>query len=292
MKRKIFTFLVLALICAMILPVGACTDPEQPGTGEPDTSQPQTSVDTPGDNTAEPETKEYIEPMYDGRKVSLQTVVETDYVYPAGFTLWFNNGYCRFEDEENLDDPGKWRVIDYEGNSLLPDDFRAASVSNYNKDGVAAVKDYMLESGKYVEIDPEGNVLREITGQDYSDFDDDNGENLYHPSDMGWYAEPTEFDENGEANNYSNFHYFDKDGNILFDGQVIDYISYFSNGIAVYEQDGKIGLVSDKGDILFPASLEGHSHPNSGPIISEDRVVAYRIEDNTDYMVIYEVVNE
>ena len=48
--------MALALICAMILSLSACTDPDQPGTDEPDTAQPQTSVDTSGDNTGEPAT--------------------------------------------------------------------------------------------------------------------------------------------------------------------------------------------------------------------------------------------
>ncbi len=44
MKKKNLMFTALALICAMILPLSACTDPDQPGTKEPNTAQPATSA--------------------------------------------------------------------------------------------------------------------------------------------------------------------------------------------------------------------------------------------------------
>ena len=41
MKKKNLMFTALALICAMMLPLSACTDPDQPGTKEPGTSAGQ-----------------------------------------------------------------------------------------------------------------------------------------------------------------------------------------------------------------------------------------------------------
>ncbi len=56
MKKRLLMLMSLVLLCATVLSLGACTDPAQPGTDEPDTAQPQTSVDTSGDNTGEPAT--------------------------------------------------------------------------------------------------------------------------------------------------------------------------------------------------------------------------------------------
>ena len=56
MKKRLLMLMSLVLLCATVLSLGACTDPDQPGTDEPDTAQPQTSVDTSGDNTGEPAT--------------------------------------------------------------------------------------------------------------------------------------------------------------------------------------------------------------------------------------------
>lgn len=53
MKKRLLVLAALALICAMILPLSACTDPKQPNTSEPGTNEPQTSVDTSGDKVEE-----------------------------------------------------------------------------------------------------------------------------------------------------------------------------------------------------------------------------------------------
>ena len=64
MKKRFLMLMSLVLLCATVLSLGACTDPDQPGTDEPDTAQPQTPVDTSGEDlkTSEPQTGDIESP--------------------------------------------------------------------------------------------------------------------------------------------------------------------------------------------------------------------------------------
>ena len=99
MKKKVLMLAVLALISAMILSLSACTDPDQPGTDEPDTAQPQTSVGTSGDDlktsepdTAQPQTENVERPVIG--EVTQENVTEAFlpslecYVYYLGSYLY------------------------------------------------------------------------------------------------------------------------------------------------------------------------------------------------------------
>ena len=302
MKKRFLMFMALALISAMILSLSACTDPDQPGTDEPDTAQPQTSVDTSENNvdTGEPATGEYVEPMYDGRKVSIQTVVQTDFIFPELSSLAYYNGYFIFVMHPNQakelygDKYGAdacWFILDENGETVLDHPIYARVLSQFDENGLAVVEDYMLEDDRYVEINISGEVTREIDREEFLEryYSHNIDSSLYS---VGWSVEMAGLDEYGRPNEYADFYWFDRNGKEMFGGQIVDGVTLFEDGIAVFEQDGKIGLVSDYGDILVPASVEGHQYPNRPLVLHDGLIVTSYAKNDGSYMAIYRVVSE
>ena len=295
MKRKLLLILSLVLISVMTFSLCACDK-------EPQTGEPETSVNTSDgeEQTKEPSTVEYAEPVYDGRKVSLELSLETDYKFSESTILSFNNGYCVFSlypeqaEELGLYEPGVgwyWCAIDYEGNMVFDEPLSAGYISAFDENGLAVVRDYMSETNRYVEINTSGEVTKEITEEEYKERESPDRSNILYSTDYGWEYVST-YDESGKPFEYSNFLIFDKDGNELFGGEMIDGLSEFVDGIAVFEQDGKIGLASDTGEIVFPASFEGCFYPNLPIFVSEDRVVTSQTRDDKGYIVVYKIVTE
>lgn len=140
MKKRFLVLTALALICAMILPLSACT--EQPNTSEPGTNEPQTSVDTTGDKV-DKVTQENVAEVF---MPSLEA-----YVYYMGSGFYTvekdSNGIARQYSIEfgNIED-NAYKVVEY-------DEFKpiADQMKKYMSENVYL--DIMLFDGNYKETE-------------------------------------------------------------------------------------------------------------------------------------------
>lgn len=154
MKRKLLLCFTFLLICIMLTSLSACTDPDQPSTSNPNTDQPQTSVDTSGDdlktsepNTAQPQTADVQRPIID--EVTQENVSEVFmpslecYVCYLGSYLYEVE---KDEDGELVSYGMSWhKVLGY-------NDFESlrADMSKYLSDSVI---DEVVSIGAYRELD-------------------------------------------------------------------------------------------------------------------------------------------
>lgn len=140
MKKRFLVLTALALICAMILSLSACT--EQPKTSEPGTNEPQTSADTTGDKV-DGVTQENVAELF---LPSLEA-----YIYYMGSGFYTvekdSNGIARQYSIEfgNIED-NAYKVVEY-------DEFKpiADQMKKYMSENVYL--DIMLFDGNYKETE-------------------------------------------------------------------------------------------------------------------------------------------
>ena len=259
----------LAVLPVLTLALAGCGDKPTPESSAPESSPAPSTFTATG--------------TYKGEQITLTLVKKTDRLSCDGY-MYFDNGYVTFWDINNFEDAEAdtenfYTCMDTEGNVVftVPCD----GLLSFNAEGITYGEEM---DGTYFRINLQGEKTP-VSDEEYEQAEAAILDSLpwRQPQNYGTFVETT--DENGkealrlilpdgtEAGLFpadegevnliapglvtigeyaEDVYLYNTDGEMLYRAG-FDEIGYFSDGIATFWRDDKMGLIGDDGTIIIPA---------------------------------------
>ena len=311
MRTLVALFTVLALLFCFAGCGGSDTDADANlGTSSTNAPANTESGGSSSQSTSSKQTIVFPDPVtgtYNGKTVTLSLHKVLDVSYAGqGNPRWFTNGY-----EVCYDDAAdKWICFDYDGNTAqITDGYDDVDITPFDRNGVAVMR--TLDSdvkSQFSFINTKGEKTGKATKNDFDEYvksDDDCDVYMTQTSDGSRKAASKSegdetnavLDKNGKvicqfpedyntvyfnsdemliAGSYAPFFYTvrDADGKLLCD-LTFENVGNLENGLCAFvSKDGKLGIMSEKGEIIIPATFDIRYDTHDGIFLSEGRIIA------------------